>query len=400
MPPESSSFESRNNPERETAGQELTLVEREALADAWFAMVMDSGQRPLDIHEWDNAKIRDWLNETLRRDTEKLVNDWQLAPPVGLTEKIHDAPDAEHRSQLEIQFLTDMMAKLRPLGHGNGRSGAWDSYPKIMRQSESMNCVAKSLLAKNLLDRAGVKNDMANPAMHAMNVAELANGEHYFVDTTSGLLERIQPHSRDIDGVTVLEINEPGLSYRLLPLLDDEELAKPIVGNFRALHDEVVMPEGFKSQAGWGVRERTEAQELFKIFRTEFATTDWDSIWEKLYAKYAAFEKNPEWKNETNRVGDFQQAFDTIILEIEGRLGQMTDPEAVRQLRKGLGDNLEGIKSYITEGNQDVLGRLGATSKSLIESLKGRLTALNENKPDSAREVVDYLFANWKRFKE
>lgn len=401
MPLESpNSFEGQPNPERKDAEQELTLVEREALADAWFAMVMESGDRPLEVSEWDNNKIREWLNETLRQDTEKLVNDWHLAPSAELVEKIQNSPDAEHRSKLEMNYLTDMMAKLRPLGRGNNRSGAWDSYPKIMRQSESMNCVAKSLLAKNLLDRAGVKSDMANPAMHAMNVAELANGEHYFVDTTSGQLARIQPLSRDIDGVTVLEIDVPGVEYRLLPLLNDDELSKPIVGNFRALHDEVVSPEGFKTQAGWGASERTEAQEFFTIFRTEFAATDWDSIWDKLYTRYATFEKSPGWKSEKQRVGDFQEAFDSIMLDIEGHLGQMTDPEAVRHMRKELGDNLDGIRTYLVNDDRAVLGLLGPVGTSLVESLYGKLSVLSREKPEVAREVTDYLFSNWKRFKE
>jgi len=400
MSPESSSFESGNNPERETAGRELTMVEREALADAWFAMVMESGERPLDIHEWDNAKIRDWLNETLRHDVQKLVDDWHLGPSTELVEKIQSTPDAEHRTQLEIEFFTNMKAKLYPLGHGNDRSGAWDSYPKLMRQSDTMNCVAKSLLTKELLDRAGIKNSIADPANHAMNIVNLSNGEFWYIDSTSGIVKRIQPETRDMAGVTVLQINDPEIEYQLLPLLNDNEYAKSIVGNFRAMHDEATVPEGYKSEAGWGASERTEAQELFKIFRTEFAATDWDSIWDNLYTKHSAFEKNPEWKVEKHRVGDFQEAFHPIMSEIEGRFGQMTDPEEVMQMRNELGDNFDGIKSYITEDNQGVLGRLGTTNRQFVESLKDRLAALSNDKPQVAQEVTDHLMANWKRFKE
>lgn len=380
--------------EKSQAGQELTLTERGALVDAWSAMVMAKGMPPLEAEHWNNEQTRQWLSDTLFEDTDQLIKDWKLTPDPDIVAALAKAESATERAKLELQFMEGLKQQLNAHHGQSGRSASWDSWPRIMRQVEDANCVGISLLAQRVLKQAGIEAQFGNPFGHIMNMVKLSDGRYCYADFTNRTIKPISTQEREIKGTTVLEINEPDIAYRLMPLIPDRRMPASILGNLSVIYHHRTTRGRAQPDDEESSKERAESGELIKKFPMEFLATDWHTAIEKLYPEDCALDDSEEMVVEGQRVGRIESAQDLIFHRVEKRVQE--SGLSAQDFFQVWGDNFENIQALIYDHDQSSLEKVPPELRGTLSALADQFSKLRDTDPELYLEVRDKIFARWR----
>lgn len=226
----------------EQSSAEFSVEERRQLANVWSRVVLGGRVEVPDSDRQTPEEFRQWLHETLMRETAALADEWGMVPDVDLVKRIQVAETPVERATLERAYLercqelfNQRTSTFRP---SSERSTKWDSWPDAMRESGSFNCAGSVLLGMRLLEAAGIRQWIGNPVGHVVNVAQLSDGSWWYVDFLNRNVRPMQPAEEEIGGVRSFAIREEGLEYRHMPLLDPTDAASVVLDNLSTLqHD-------------------------------------------------------------------------------------------------------------------------------------------------------------------
>ncbi|MDP3901982.1 MAG: hypothetical protein Q8Q21_00135 [bacterium] len=340
--------------------RELESKEKGNLVDAWLAIAVDNQVKPDYINNLNNQQLKEWLHKTLIDDTAKLIEEWGLQPDVALVKRIRGEQNPEQRAKIEMDFIEAVRTKIQefkkahPLGD---RSDKWDSWPSEMRDNKNFNCVGGTLLGTSFLDRIGVHSYYGNPFSHVLNIVELSNGEWVYADFLNNQVKKIKPREIMLGGVRTLELKEPDIIYRYIPLLDNSEAVGSIIGNFHSLEHDT------KDKNSDPI-DKQGAERLFANFAEEFSRNDFSSLHDALYPSKVALRRTKEMQNEGGRIEKIRSFSSSARKYIE-----TLNPRQKEEVLKEIKVNTEGIRKLFYENDDGVLDKIDSTSKKLLQSL-------------------------------
>ncbi|MDI6821255.1 MAG: hypothetical protein QMD65_03780 [Patescibacteria group bacterium] len=362
-------------------GRELEPKEKENLVNAWLSIAVDNQARPDDIDKLNNQQLKRWFYETLMDDTEKLIEEWDLQPDVTLIEKIKSEHNLEQRTRLEMDYIEAIRIKVQefkkthPLGD---RSDKWDSWPSEMRDNKTFNCVGGTVLGISFLDRIGVRSYYGNPFSHVLNVVELSSGEWVYVDFLNNQVKKTKPKKEImLGGVRTLELEEPDIIYRYVPLLDNSEAVGSIIGNFHSLEHDVKDKKADPT-------DKREAERLFANFAEQFRKNDFSLLHDTLYPSKVALRRTREMQDEGGRIEKIR-SFSSSARKYIGTLDSKQREEVLKEIKT----NAEGIRKLFYESNNDVLDKISPASKKLIQSLIRRMRSAKTKSPELYHDFVE-----------
>ncbi len=360
--------------------RELEPKEKRNLVDAWLAIAVDNQVKPDDINNLNNQQLKEWLHKTLIDDTAKLIEEWGLQPDAALVKRIRGEQNPEQRAKIEMDFIEAVRIKIQefkkahPLGD---RSDKWDSWPSEMRDNKTFNCVGGTLLGTSLLDRIGAHSYYGNPFSHVLNIVELSNGEWVYADFLNNQVKKIKPREIMLGGVQTLELKEPDIIYRYIPLLDNSEAVGSIIGNFHSLEHDT------KDKKSDPI-DKQEAERLFANFAEEFSRNDFSSLHDTLYLSKVALRQTKEMQNEGSRIEKIQSFSSSARKYIE-----TLDPRQREKVLREIKANTEGIRKLFYENDDGVLDKIGSTSKKLLRSLIRSTRNTKTKSPELYHDFVE-----------
>lgn len=313
--------------ERQPKGEALSIAERRQLVDVWSRVVLGGRVEAPDTDRQTPEEFRAWLHESLMREFAALVEEWGMIADANLVQRIRASEIPAERATLEVEYLrkcqklfTRRTNAFRP---SSERSTKWDSWPDAMRESGEFNCVGSVLLGMQLLEAAGMRQWIGNPVGHVVNIAQLADGSHWYIDFLNRDIRPIQPASGAIAGVSACSLREDGLEYRRLLLLDVAHAVDIVLGNLSALqHD------AYRTDADPEDLDILAARVRVKRFPGILDTVDLEPLTGKLSARLHAAMETSEMRAEEARVRALHDLSDDArIRAFQDEIGDRTAQE-------------------------------------------------------------------------
>lgn len=375
------SHEKLKNFEREE-GQELTFEERGNLAEAWLSIAVDGQNPPENIESLNNEQLKIWFYETLMDDTEKLVAEWGLQPDAALIEKIKSEQKPEQRAGLEMEYISDIRAKIQefkkahPLGE---RSDKWDSWPSEMRKNKIFNCVGATLLGISFLDKAAIHSYYGNPFSHVLNIIKLSDGQWVYADFLNDQVKKIKAEEIILGNTPSLKIKEPDIIYRYIPLLDNREAPVSILGNLHSLEKDIKDKKADPA-------DKREAQRIFSNFKEKFKKNDFSKLHDILYPSRVILHRAKETQEEGGRIEKIR-SISSLARKYIATLEPAQRGEIVEETRR----NKEGIRKLFYENDNEVLGKVTPELRRTFELLRKRAKNIKTKNPELYRDFVELL---------
>lgn len=365
-------------------GRELELKEKENLVDAWLTIAVDNQAKPDNVDSLNNQQLKEWLYGTLMKDTARLVEEWDLQSNDDLIERIKGEQGLEQRARFEMNYIEAVRAKIQefkknhPLGD---RSDKWDSWPSEMRDNKTFNCVGGTLLGISLLDRIGARSYYGSPFSHVLNIVELSNGEWMYVDFFNNQVKKVKPREVLLGGVRTLELQEPDIIYRYVPLLGNSEAVGSIIGNFHSLEcdtkDKKVDP-----------LDKQEAERLFANFVGEFQKNDFSSLHDALFPSKVSLRRTEEMQNESDRIEKIRSFSSSARKYIE-----TLNPQQREVVLQEIKTNSEKIRKFFYEDDKSVLDKISHASQKLLQLLTRSTRNVKIKNPEVYRDFVELFIS-------
>lgn len=310
--------------ERREAQESFSIVERRQLTNVWTRVVLGGRVEVPDSDRQTPEEFRQWLHESLMRETAALMDEWGMVPDADLVARIQAAETPEERAALERAYLercqelfNQRTSTFRP---SSERSTKWDSWPDAMRESGSFNCAGSALLGMRLLEAAGIRQWIGNPVEHVVNLAQLSDGSWWYVDFMNRHIRPIQPSEEEITGVRSFAIREEGLEYRHLIVLDADDAVGVALDNLSTLQH--LTHERDDAFSDLDVRAARAYAERFPGI---LDTVDLQPFTMKLSGRLHAAMETPLMQQEGSRVEAFHALSDDArIREFKDEIGDRT----------------------------------------------------------------------------
>lgn len=223
--------------------RELDPDTKKQIGVLWEKLVLGHAEAPPDVSELTPDKLKQWMYDSLMTEVDQLIEEWEVnRHPEQLTEI--QAANGPARTDAERKYLLTVAEEIYALRNRmTPGESSWNSWPSSMRADKRMNCVGSTLVVQSLLRQSGIKHYTANPTHHTDTVVQLANGEMWYFDPLNGSTQvrRIEPVEHVMAGSRVLEINDPTIDYRYIPIREPRATVASIIGNLNALKHEAVI---------------------------------------------------------------------------------------------------------------------------------------------------------------
>jgi hypothetical protein len=368
------------NRHEEPVSRELTPSERENLAVAWADIAVEGVEVPNGISKWDDDRLRAWLSETFRADTARLVREWGLEPDAALLAELRAEEDPARRADIEMRYIESVNAAITGFQRDEDarqtgeRSTKWDSWPRRMRATRQFNCVGGTILGIELLNQAGIQSYEGSPAGHVVNIVRRSDGAWVYADFTNSCIRKLSPNVQVIGGVETLVVDDPTLTYRLIPLTANAEAPKSVLGNLNCCLGGGDPPESI---------DGAEAERIRSLYSTHFEKNDFGALADNLYPGQARYREAPEAQEERRRVGNIRKAERTIqsFFDTDGP----TDREAIKREKRTR--SLE-LRLYIRDGDEQVLAKLSEPLRRTLPALRGYLEELRVSDPETYETLM------------
>ncbi len=299
MNPEKETLEYNSKIENECMeNKELSCEEKRQLVETWGEVVLGRADNLLDTEAMKNEDVKKWLFSSLMREIEILAKEWKLEPDEDLIKKIQEEQDFDNKSKFEVEYIRVMYDKVSKITKNFDMSSfsvKWSSWPARMRETKEFNCVGATMLGMHFLKKAGIKSYYGSPVGHAVNIAELSNGEFWYADFIQDkkLTKKLNLSEKQSGNKQILELDYDDGKVKQIPLLENSEISSAILENFSDLKKESINQKiPIKN-----IKEQETADYIAK-FKKQFSEVDFGGLNRKLYPVICALEETEEMKEE------------------------------------------------------------------------------------------------------
>lgn len=289
--------------------KELTLEEKALFAGAWGEMILGSEKSLEGVEQMSDEEIAEWLSVSLAEEADKLVEEWKLEPEELLVKQVEKEKDPEKKADFEKQLILNcsekMAEKVKEFSNQKTESRKWNSWPRLMREKGSFNCLGATMLGWRMLEKAGIRQYFGHPAGHSVNIAELSNGDWWYCDFLNGKenIKKVKAQKKKVDEFEVLEIDDDFVEYKIAELSDVKKIPFSMLGNLLALKEEAEN-ESIDENA----LSKKEAANFLERFSEQFKQLDFDKLFDCLFPEDADFYGTETMQNEFKRIKLIQSA--------------------------------------------------------------------------------------------
>ena len=368
--------------------RELSAEEKRQAVLVWKEMVLGVETMPENMEQLNDLEIKKWLSASLNLEIDNLSKDWDLNPNSDLIKKVSEAENAEEKSKAQVEYIQACYSQIENLvlkfKESPIKSTRWNSWPKTMRQYKSFNCVGASLLGQCLLEKAGIKNYLGNPAGHVVDIAHLENGDWWYIDFLNGKLDvrKIEPRETEICGNPVLELDNSPVSYKLIPLYNVSEAPGSVLRNLDCLVNEA----GSESISDENP-DKIAAKKIFYEHGEIAKNTNFNTLLIKLYPDRFKFADSPEMKNERKRIDYLFEIYDDIFGSVRKKYSKEQREAAINDLKRNIGI----VKDLLMTENEFETTLLGEDAKNILKIYKEKLREVKKNNFEMYSEMLEHI---------
>lgn len=380
-------FERQKNIESDIEQKELTPEQKIKLGESWTEMVVNDTNLPKNIGDMTNEGIKKWLFESTMKDIETFANELRLQIDQNLIEKIQKTESPDEKSAFELEYIRSVCAQVDEITQNFDKSGnksaKWDSWPKRMRETKEFNCVGATLLGIHLLEKGGVKSYYGNPGGHVLNIANLSNGEWYYVDFRNGKqnIIKIDTEETTLAKVPVLKINHPSIDYRLIPLYENSEAPCSILSNLSSLkrtaENQIIPNENI---------EKKEAKEYLEKYESNFKKADFSLFHQTLYPEFIKVEETKEMQKEIERIDNVRD-IEKPNRDYTKTLSKEQEAAIIKEIK----NKKEAIGNLFYKEDESILREASLELKKILELYLENLRKIKEKQPEVYQETIDKI---------
>jgi hypothetical protein len=371
-------FEQKTKPE-------LTPEQKRALGEVWTDFAIDNEVVPENIEGMEAEELRNWLFETLMKDTERMVEEFGLKVDKKLVKEIKETDNIDEKSQLEMRFLEDICEKVGNIvnGFSKERSRRWVSWPKLIRETRDFNCVGATLIGINLLEKTGIKHLFGNPTGHVVNIVELSNSKRLYVDMlngTDGIIE-LDAKEVSIEGIKTLKAKPNKSDYSLIPIYQKEICVGSVLGNLAGIAveaEDATIPD---DNLG-----KVNAVAFMNKYKDRVPDIDLSVVTDVLYPEKTRMRKSAEMKFEKRRV----EVLWSVSESTHDYINSLSAQEKV-QLKQNLKQNKSLIEQLILNNDKSVLVSFSSHLKEVMLIMVKQLEQVKQRHPEFYNEAVEMV---------
>lgn len=358
------------------AGRKDSLNEKEKndISQLWTELVVDCEKAPENLSGFSNAELKEWLFQSLMHDIKRFLVEWGIETDEARIREIVMEEDREKKAELEKKYILDMHAevteKIKKFPD-KGESRRWDSWPKMMREMGSFNCVGASIIGVEILENAGIESYKGMPANHAINLAKLSNGEWWYIDFLNGSSQckKIEPKEISIDGVRTLEINDADIEYNLVPYEDNSESVAPILGNLTAMQYEAA--DGTIDDKNRG---KIAAQKYLEKYGKKIpGSEEMENIQKVLFPFRDKLNRSKVFQEERARIHKLHES----NMKSRDYLNLLSEEEE-KGLLNEIGRNSESVRKLFVDGDKGIYETVSEVADEFLHIMHRELEDLKE----------------------
>lgn len=351
------------NSERQENKNELTQEEKRSLAQSWANIVIGRNNIPEDLDKMSNRELRQWMSEELLTQMKEIVKS------LGLSDVIEGVNDEQEKINKVFNAM-DNIAK-------NLENTRWHSWPTLIKESKKFNCVGSALIAKVILEKAGINVLIANPEGHVANIIQTSNNKYIYFDPRNGKMVEIEPEILEVGNRRVFKINNKKIKYKAIKILEDADLPKPILGNLESLRQEAQDKTILNSP------DQEDAKRIFNEHRGLFDKINYLELIKKLFPEVVAVGQMDIVEEEKERM-DILMGYHEPARKFILSLGK----RKIKQMKRELKDRKEDVVLYFEE-NKASLSGLSDEAQELLRIYKEELNKLKIKNINIYKEIKE-----------
>lgn len=327
--------------------------QKKRLAQEWHNFTSVEMPKNIDFEKLSDEEFTKLLYENLVKGVDLAIAEIGFEINNGLLAEINQETDTAKKTELQKQFIDSIIKQTRGLEEGGkfnrGKEDKWSFYPKQIKEDKRVNCSGATLLVGRILEKAGFKVDHGEAAHHAVSVAELADGNLYYVDSrrNSHNILALENEAKPIGDFYYHELKNPKIAYeKIIPVPKEQAEVNIIISNYSSMRHEADKNDDQDEEA------TKQIEELDKIM----GDINFDSLWGKLSPKRWEFHiKNSEWQEEEKRVDAKHNFSDQVEKAVSDSIGNLSHEQKV-SLTNELQKNGEKIYEFCSNLNYDLIG--------------------------------------------
>jgi len=346
-----------------TSETELTIEERKKLAGVWRELVLGNNKdTPEQAMESDEA-LKEWMFQSLMAQADQLVDEWGLMPDAKLVEQMQSETDVTKKAELEAQLLKQIQQNfadyIANFDHSGQKGTKWDSWPAIMKQSKEFNCVGTTLLSSSILRRLGITYFDANPIHHSVNVAQLADGQYWYVDFLNGKsqVKPVEITEDEIGGAKVWRLKDDVIDYQIIKVSQPEQIIAAVIGNFNSLQHEAQEPTKQSDP------DQVQAKQYYQEHEDTFTTVNFYDVSNHLFPLAEDYYSSAEYQQEEKRIKELHN--DTTAEQV-GEYLKPFNPDQQQIIITELAKHLVGIADYLYNDAEEILHQISPESSTVV----------------------------------
>lgn len=385
----------------------LTPKEKELLVRAWVGPVTNT--KPIeDIETATNEDVKEWMSTSIEEGIATFAEEIDLHPNEQLLQNIQSALSVSEKAAAEKLYLADVFQKLtdaknRSKENNPSRETRWDSWPTIMQENKTWNCVGAAILGSHLLQQSGIERFHGWPPGHILNIVQLIDKTWWYVDFNNNTFFEIHPSETQIEGVRTLIIQDPRTNYELIPLFPESDISAAILGNLSSMRFEA--SDETKQGAG-----KQSAVHQMERYATEFTSAPFNTARRKLFPYVEKLNNSKEEEQERKRLEEVEkkekehrkicEPYTQLIADFTASFNEQTLERVLEEARRARQD-IELI--FMNENLPEAIAQLPQTTlgDELKEIIRIRLAQLQTLKETGQLETYSILlaetFKKWRR---
>lgn len=377
-----------NQPQKDNALEAYLTPERmEEIGQAWNEMVL--GRKKSGPVPTTQVDFKKWVSAGLHEESETLLKEWGLEPDQALIEKIKQAENPDEKAKLELDYISQSYDKIDAFvkefkNDQERKFSRHSTMPLTMKRNKSFNCVGASLLGECVLSRAGIENYFGNPIGHVLNIARLSNGEWRYIDFLNGKnnFRKIEPSTKTQSGLQVLEIDDPAIDFRFIPLLEKDQVAATVINNLASLDYEATSDKVPDSP------DKTAAHKYHAEFKGWFAKINFEQLGDALFPEKQEIMETDEMKQERKKVAAFRKAKEEAD-EYSQQLGLLRLTHLYGEAKPYAKD----VREFLLTGEQRYLHSLSEEIKYIILLIDKGIEETEGEYPALRKEMAERVSA-------
>lgn len=348
---------------------EITPNTKRDLGNAWTEMVVDT-EVPENIENFDNAELREWLFNSVMDGVEDFVEENNISVDESVITKLAEEKDDSKRAEIELRYIKEIQKSMTEFSksfRSRNEVTTWNSWPSLMKETGSYNCVGGTLVGIHFLEKAGIEHFYGGPVGHAVNVVKLSDGRLVYADFTNQTVKEVASEEIEIESISALKIDDPNIEYGFVSIQEPKEIVAAILGNIAS------MPSS-------GSLETIKTARAFVDNNLRnFEKVGFGKIAEKLYPYQEQVRQSREMKADRERI-DTKRELMRPLNEYKKQLSYEYRDMLFNELR----DSVDKIRALILDEHVAMPENVSDKVRAYCEVLIGIL------KEEQVKGVVEY----------